>query len=62
MYGFFRLFFVEELRDSELGLMRYKLSKFIGKVRMRGIWKFFFGFFDNEEGVSPKIRKNDLNM
>ena len=29
---------------------------------MRGIWKLFFGFFDNEEGVSPKIRKNDLNM
>jgi hypothetical protein len=53
---------MEELWDSELGLMRYKLSKFIGKVQMRGIWKLFLDFFDNEEGVSPKIRKNDLNM
>jgi hypothetical protein len=48
---------VEELRDSELGLMRYKLSKFIGKVRMRGIWKLFFGFFDNEEGYHQKLGK-----
>jgi hypothetical protein len=24
---------------------------------MRGIWKLFFRFFDNEEGVSPKSQK-----
>jgi hypothetical protein len=53
---------VVELRDSELGLMRYKLSKFFSKMRMRGIWILFFGFFANEEGVSQKIRKNDFNM
>jgi hypothetical protein len=35
---------VEELRDSDLGWMRYKLPKFIGKTRMRGIWKLFWIF------------------
>jgi hypothetical protein len=29
---YFRRFFVEELRDSDLGWMRYKLPKFIGKT------------------------------
>jgi hypothetical protein len=57
VWFYFRLFFVEVLRDSELRLMRYNLFKFIGKVRMRGIWKLFFRFFDNEEGVSPKSQK-----
>jgi hypothetical protein len=41
---YFRRFFMEELRDSELGWMRYKLPKFIGKTRIRGIWKLFWIF------------------
>jgi hypothetical protein len=42
---------VEELRDSELGWMRYKFPKFISETRMRGICKLFWIFLDDEEGV-----------
>jgi hypothetical protein len=41
---YFRSFLVEELRDSELGWMTYKLFKFIDKTRMRGILKLFWIF------------------
>jgi hypothetical protein len=46
---YFRSILVEELRDSELGWMTYKLFKFIDKTRMRGILKLFWFLLDDEE-------------